>query len=336
MLSDDIIIKEAIVHILDSATGQMILSDKAMDCGPDLYEFFRTHLEKITCSDDLKHCKFTDESTIAPILENFQREDFVNVSQNIATSLYEVMAANINILPADLAVLLFRYKEQDYIGLLKMNYKSAYTHYNEAAQEGNLNGITINKSLLPSESQRINEAVVICLSNMDITLLEKKYDINGTKTNYMSQLFLKCHAPLSPKAKINIVSKAVEQVNDKYFSEEDIDRKMEVKKIIHNELQETGALDVAQVKEKVFKDNEEMKQDFQEKLEKYNLAEETIQPQNKATVKKFEKQCIKTDTGIEITIPMDQYGENENVSFFSNPDGTISVVINNIGKLTSR
>ena len=79
----------------------------------------------------------------------------------------------------------------------------------------------------------------------------------------------------------------------------------------------------------------EMQKEFEEKLEKYNLQEAKIEPQNKSTVKKFEKQCLKTDTGIEITIPMDQYGNNDNVEFFTNPDGTISVMIKNIGKLTS-
>ena len=204
-----------------------------------------------------------------------------------------------------------------------------------ADQEGNANEIIMQKALLPSESQRITEAAVIRLDDQDIMLLEKKYDVNGVKTNYMSQLFLKCHAPLSQKSKLDIVTKAVEQVNNKYYDKEDVDRKMEVKKIIHNELEEQGALDVSSVKEKVFADNPEMQKEFEEKLEKYNLQEAKIEPQNKSTVKKFEKQCLKTDTGIEITIPMDQYGNNDNVEFFTNPDGTISVMIKNIGKLTS-
>ena len=75
----------------------------------------------------------------------------------------------------------------------------------------------MQKALLPSESQRISEAAVIRLEDMDILLLEKKYDVNGAKTNYLSQLFLKCHAPLSQKSRMNIVAKAVEQVNNKYY-----------------------------------------------------------------------------------------------------------------------
>ena len=52
MNRDDIIIKKVIVHILDSSVGMPVLSDKELSCGPDLYDFFRAHLEKITESDD--------------------------------------------------------------------------------------------------------------------------------------------------------------------------------------------------------------------------------------------------------------------------------------------
>lgn len=335
MLRDDIIIKKAIIHILDSTVGMPVLSDRELECGPDLYEFFSAHLEKITGSDEVKRCRFTEDAQIPLMIEGFDEADFVPLSQQIAQMLFEVMHANPEIPPADLAVLLFRYDEKDYLGLLKMNYKSSYTHSTVTEAEGNVNAIIRQKALLPTESQRIAEAAVIQMDNQDIMLLERKYDVNGTKTNYMSQLFLMCHAPLSQKSRLDIVTKAVEQVNNKYYDKEDVDRKMEVKKIIHSELEEQGALDVNVIKEKVFADNPEMQKDFEEKIEKYNLAETKIEPQNKATVRKFERQCLKTDTGIEITIPMDQYGNNDNVEFFTNPDGTISVMIKNIGKLTS-
>ena len=49
MKRDDIIIQKAIIHILDGSVGMPVLSDRELECGPDLYDFFRAHLEKITC-----------------------------------------------------------------------------------------------------------------------------------------------------------------------------------------------------------------------------------------------------------------------------------------------
>lgn len=186
---DDIIIKKAIVHILDSYMGMPVLSDRELECGPDLYEFFRAHLEKVTNSDDIKQCRFMEDSMFPMVLEGFVPESFVDVSRALAEELYRIMNANIDIPAADLAVILFRYQEQDYMGLLKMNYKSSYTHFTVSDLGENTNDIIMQKALLPSESQRLSEAAVIDLETMDIQLLEKKYDINGTKVNYMSELF---------------------------------------------------------------------------------------------------------------------------------------------------
>ena len=68
---DDIIIKKAIVHILDSYMGMPVLSDRELECGPDLYEFFRAHLEKVTNSDDIKQCRFMEDSMFPMVLEGF-------------------------------------------------------------------------------------------------------------------------------------------------------------------------------------------------------------------------------------------------------------------------
>ncbi len=61
-----------------------------------------------------------------------------------------------------------------------------------------------------------------------------------------------------------------------------------------------------------------------------------VKPQNEKTTKKFEKQYLKTDTGIEINIPMDQYQDTSQVEFITNPDGTISVLIKNINRISTR
>ena len=73
-----------------------------------------------------------------------------------------------------------------------------------------------------------------------------------------------------------------------------------------------------------------------EKLEKYNMEKEVVRPKSEATIKKFQKQHLTTDTGIEITIPMEEYKDPEKVEFITNPDGTISVLIKNIGHLSTR
>lgn len=336
MEKDDMIMKMGIVHILDSSMGMPVLSDCTIDLGSDLCDFLKAHIEKFTENDDVKHCQFSDDSELRQLISTCTPENFTEVSKKIAESLFEIMNANIDIPPADLAVVVFSCGGADYLGLLKMNYRTSYTHVTKPTDTGNSNDIILQRAILPSQSQKLSEAFTVNLITGEILLTEKKYEVNGEKRLYFSEMFLKCHAPLSQKAKLNIVTKAVEQVNAKYYGDDDADRKMEIKNVIYQELEDQGNLQVETIKEKVFKDSPEMQEEFTGKLEKYNLVNEVIEPKQEQTIKKFQKQHLTTDTGIEITIPMEQYGDDSVVEFITNADGTISVLIKNIGKLTSR
>lgn len=101
-------------------------------------------------------------------------------------------------------------------------------------------------------------------------------------------------------------------------------------------VKENNSLAVEEVKEKVFKDSPQMQAELEEMLEKYNMTKEVVEPKSQATIQKFQKQHLTTDTGIEIIIPMEEYGGPEEVEFITNEDGTISVLIKNIGRLSTK
>ena len=337
MERDEFIIRNAVVHILDSTVGFPVLSDTLLELSPDLNEFLRGHIYKIASGDDLKNCQFdTEESYVYSLLKNFDEENLITISQNISTHLYTIMNQNIDITPADLLLVTYQWSSTIYLAILKMNYKETYVHLTGTDESyGNYNDIIKQTATLPSQSSRLNEAVLINLSDYSIQLVEKKYDINGVKTNYLSEIFLQCKTNLSPKTKLNIVTKAVEQINKKYY-EDDFDKKMESKSILHNEYMEQGMINTESLGEKLFGNIPEIKEEFTEKLEKYNLHTDEVKLQNKQTTKRLEKQYLTTDTGIEINIPMEQYNNKENVEFITNPDGTISVLIKNINQLSSK
>ena len=336
MKSEDMILKAAIVHILDSSVGIPVLSDQSMEVGPDFSDFLKAHIEKITESDDVKHCTFAEGSEVKELLQNCTPDNFVETSKQLAERLYDIMNANIDIPAADVAMTVFGCKGKDYLAFLKMNYKTSYTHQTRETDGGNSNEIILQRALLPGQGQRLSEAFVLDLSDGSLILAEKKYEVNGEKCFYFSELFLECRSPLSQKSKLDIVTRAVDQVAKKYYGDEDAQKKMEIKDIICNELEEQGEIKVSELREKVFPGSPEMLEELDEKLDRYNLSYETVAPKNEQTIKKFQKQKLYTDTGIEITIPMEEYRNPDHVEFITNMDGTISVLIKNIGMLSSK
>lgn len=206
------------------------------------------------------------------------------------------MNANIDIPAADVAMTVFGCKGKDYLAFLKMNYKTSYTHQTRETDGGNSNEIILQRALLPGQGQRLSEAFVLDLSDGSLILAEKKYEVNGEKCFYFSELFLECRAPLSQKSKLDIVTRAVDQVAKKYYGDEDAQKKMEIKDIICNELEEQGEIKVSELREKVFPGSPEMLEELDEKLDRYNLSYETVAPKNEQTIKKFQKQKLYTDT----------------------------------------
>ena len=172
---------------------------------------------------------------------------------------------------------------------------------------------------------------------MAVYVIEKKYEVNGEKTNYFSFLFLKCSSHLSHKSKLSIVTKAVESVQKEGYDEtERFAKQMEAKSIIQEEIVENGGFTVEEIAEKIFEEKPELKVAFQDKMEKYDMVKEEIQPQSENTVRKYQSQHLYTDTGIEIKIPMEQYKNPKSVEFITNPDGTVSVLIKNIEHLEAK
>lgn len=336
MEKEDIRIRKAIVHILDSTIACPVLSDTELDYGSDLGDFLRSHIYRMVSGDEIKQCSFKEDSEVGLLLKGYEQETFVETSKVLAERLFGIMNQNIDIPPADLFVLQAAWEEEEFLVLLKMNYRSSYTHMTASDPWGNTNDIITQKAILPTETQKLSEAMVLSLSDYSIRLLEKKYDINGVKTNYLSTLFLQCHGLISHKARLDIVTKAVQDIQKKYYDEsEQFEVRMQTKSILQNELEEKGCIKIQEVADKIFKEKEEWKQEFHEKIEKYNIMEEEVAPQNQNTLRKLEKQHLKTDTGIEIKIPMEQYNNNNSVEFITNPDGTISVLLKNIGSIVS-
>lgn len=381
MQKDEIIITNAIVHILETEVGMPILSEYVLERHEELNDLLRSHIYRVAAGDDLKSCVFREDGDpgermdrsgedyetsegngtdhtefpddgsgdqgadtgrnskhkgIYDLVRSFDEDDFIGFSKEAAVRLYDIMLSNPDIPSADFCVVTFQSEGNRYLAMLKMNYRDSFIHMTQNADDGsNYNAIIMQRATLPAVGSKLSEAVIIDLSDYSIRIVEKKYEVNGVKTNYLSELYLNCHARMSQKTRMKIVEKAVDQINHKYF-EDNIEKQLETKAVIEQQIREEGAVTPTVIAEKLYDEYPTVREEFTQKLEKYNMADEEVRPQAEATVRKFRKQYLKTDTGIEINIPMDEYNNNDNVEFITNPDGTISIMIKNISRLMSK
>lgn len=358
---DDIIIRKTILHVLDTTHGECILSNNILDPGPDLHDFIRTHIFKIFTSDDTKKCTFSeDHSPVYTLLKEWNEKDeqsFIKTSQEIAEKLYYSMHAGSEIPPADLLFVTFQTEGVIYLALLKMNYKESYTHQIAITQQVEVEPsentipeideeepaevadpiiqaeIVKSKSLLPASSTRIPEAVIINLSDYSIKLLEKKYEVHGEKIFYLSEQFLVCYTELPPKRKLNILTRVVNNITNKY-EDGDMQAKMDIKSALRREYVDNQEFNIEEIGQKLFGRSPERKAEFDEKMESYDLQYDVFSVANESTVKKLEKQIITTDQGIEISIPMDTYNKRGCLDIKTDPaTGKTMIIIQDIDNI---
>ena len=126
----EIIIHQAILHVLDTTLDAPVLSGSCME--PTAEKKWRT------CNTTLKNCwpAMTSASVVPCPTPRFRTswyrtKDFVDLSCRIAGVLFDYMHAHTTIPGADLAVVDFTRDGEPWLGILKLNYKNGYTHYTE-------------------------------------------------------------------------------------------------------------------------------------------------------------------------------------------------------------
>ncbi len=334
----DINIKSAVLHILDTSINLPILSNKEINMDGEISEFLEKHISKILGDANIKKAQFSGDINLLRDMCFAIKSDetcFMEVSIEIANMIFDIMVKNIDIISGDLICCLFHLNNEQHLGILKLNYKTGFTHYVNQMEDGASNSIIRHKTLLPTEGQKIDEAVLVSLESGEIKLLERTYEINGVKEFYLSQYFLKCTTDLSDNQKLKIIDKVTKKINKKYY-DEDFEKVAKLKNVVSQSIEDNNEVRVEKLAEKMFDTNFSVREEYIQEIQKAGLTEEAIQIPEKIAEKKFKTHKIKTDTGIEINFPLSYYDNRDMIEFSNNPDGSISIIIKNVSKITNK
>lgn len=325
-------IKKLVLHILDGSIGMPILSECEHPKDSDIFDFIKLHIEKVFKDINIKNADFEGEdNNIKLLCESLSKEgkDFLDISKELAESLYKILIKNIDIPSCDLVCTIFEGDGKSYLGLFILNYKTSYIHHVGEEDNKKINKVVKQVTTLPNNGQKIEEFIVIDLSDYSILLKEKKYDIDGVKEHYLSKYFLKSKSILSDKEKVDIINKTSKKMINDYY-DGDVKKMAELKTAIAKSVEENDNIDIEEVKKETFRDNLELQEMYTEELENKGVTEKNVSL-NENVVRKIPRtQRLVTDDGIEIKIPISYLSTSEKVEFINNVDGTISIILKNI------
>lgn len=334
----EINIEKIILHILDPSIGLPVLSEEEHPFSGEIIEFIKSHIEKIFNDVNVKKSSFiNDNNQMKNLCMEISNNNnlFIEKTKGFSQMMYNLLSQNVDIPPCDLICSLFKGDDKSYLGFFIFNYKTSYIHYVEELESGRLNTVIKQSTTLANINQKIDQFFIVDLEDFSIFLKEKKYEINGEKDYYISKYLLKSVDSLSEKAKMDIVNKVSKKIVKDYYAD-DVTKLAEIKTAMVESVEETNSIDVDSVKTKVFKNSPDIQKIYDEEIEKKGLTEKSI-PVNEILSKKIPKtQKLVTNDGIEIKIPIELLTGDEKIEFLNNSDGTISLLLKDIGSLQGK
>lgn len=116
-------IVEAYLHVLDAQSNVKLLSERPMQLDLEISEYASKHIEGF-----FEHLDISTSDLINATKLSSERLDFKELSLAVADLFYEVMQKTDDIKPCDLMCLKFNREGIDFIGFLKLNFRTSYAH----------------------------------------------------------------------------------------------------------------------------------------------------------------------------------------------------------------
>ena len=326
----EIIIHQAILHVLDTTLDAPVLSGSGMEMTAEKTAYLQNHIEKLLASAEIRQCRPLPDSAFRNELEH--NGDFVDLSCRIAGVLFDYMHAHTTIPGADLAVVDFTRDGEPWLGILKLNYKNGYTHYTETVEGAPVNSIIQQRACLPTQSGKVEEGALVNLTDYSMRLLEKKYDIDGHKEFYLSSVVFQYTQAEPEKKKLQAIQEAAAQaVKDAYEDEPHADA--QVAMLIANQATDNdNQVSVEQVRQQLAEEYPLAAVPFDDYVEKSEVLEEAAAPVTvtPARIRRMESRSIRTANGIEVKIPTELLNSASELEFLHDPDGSVSLLIKNV------
>ncbi|VDG26329.1 nucleoid-associated protein [Lactiplantibacillus mudanjiangensis] len=318
-------------HILDKDSGNVVLSQKEIPKDNlEISKYVEKVIEKVWKSEYLE----LDLQRI-PLLEQFwnSSDDFQQITEKFALDYFDSIKVHEEIPGGDL--LFFNVELDDLsrvIGIAKLDYTQRYIHNVEYDDDVLVNNIVKNNSILPSPGQGVKN--VILIDKEKVKLREQQY--TGASGKWlMSKDFLQIAAvPSKVSADVKQIKKSIQKISEKY-DDDDFAVTSTTQQAIHDSIEKDGVIDNDFIANVVFENKEEAKEEFKDQLAKKAIEPVVTVPNANYFEKKYERQKIKLDNGIEINVPISLLKNRDAIEFETNPDGSTSVVIKNVGSLKS-
>ena len=330
------IIDKAALHILDAAAEASLLSAAELPLAGAVGEYLAAHIERSRKSPDKKAGTFYEDSEckkeIAAYLAG--EKDFLAFSRAIAESFLRAFSHAAE--AANMLLFVLDVKEDERRELVLFLCRS-HAGFSPAIVDtaGGLSAeLNAERALLPSASATMDEFAFVDLSTLAVHVRARRYTIDGNAIFVLPELVLECGQASSAREALKKASDTAKKVAEAYGGDA-VETAAAVKSFVAGELAEKDAVNPFEAGREVFKGNPAMQAEYEKAIEEAGFAA-PVEMDRESILKKMKSHKLKTDTGIELTIPTDYFDNTEFVEFRRGEDGTISITLKQIQNIVNR
>lgn len=330
-------IKKAILHIFDMTSSLAVYSDGELSLGDmPIYEYIQHHVTKAFRDPACKMGYINEGSFVARDLQAYQRGErtLVEVSKTLGERVFTYLSQSGSSQIVD--VIIGEVTGEDtYVTILLCEARSGYTHHLMTEEDGSLTAELIEyRAVLPFTSQRLKAFASISLKDFSVRLYENKEEYDGEKVYILGDKLLEVQTKPSSKSTVATMKKVVAQVSEAYESS-GVEELAKTRSYIAENASTSDMLEPKKLIAHVFSDHEGKQEEAMKELAEKHMDEPL--PMNREYAQKIGKMHkIKTDTGIEITFPVEYMKNKDLMDITTNPDGTLRIELKNISKIMNR
>lgn len=325
-----IICSRVLMHFMDIERRQVHYSEGFVDLNPTSLEYYDKKLEKIFNHPNLKEIEVGNFASIVLRAKQMLEDDekYIQHSKIITQEWFE-LAGMIQDMPnANMLFIESRVDGQDYMVMLKLNYKFAPVMVQEQDEQGHEVMRISTKQMVPSKAQSIEEAIVVNVETNQVFIIEKRFMIDGKMGYYINEQYLKGQPKMTDKEKIRIMQKAVSSVEQQYHVNE-FEAPVLIKQALSECVLENREVKPLEIASKILEKDYGAQEECLDIMKDLGVQESDVVSVVDG-VERMAKCKVITDTGMEIVLDVQDYLEQNHIEKKYNEDGTISLVLSGI------
>ena len=330
-------VKSCYLFLLDNLNQTFIPAERPLDETVDgAYYFLEKNIGKCMKNPAGRPATFREDSEIRKSFLEYRNRSisFLEFAREVAIKRYEFKERYEIFTASDLFICEVEVGDVEHVIGLELTCKEEMIHHVKQIEGGIQNNLIVHQAVIPQANLKNANYFMIGLDKLNLTIIEKMISTVDDDTYLYADKILECETNISIKEAI----KTARMVADEIIEQHELEKLVVVpalEQVIKETINVGDNVDLQKIADEVFYNDPVAKSAYISELDNHGI-DKPVLNQNavKIPIKKMQK--LKTDTGIEISVPLDFYNNKDYIEVVSEPNGRLSIQIKNIGSVENK